>query len=74
MVWAERTPLIEIKAPQSYAAHRNSTTVFLAGSIEAGAAANWHEAVCEHLRSKDLVVLNPRRDDWDSSWKMKSAG
>lgn len=41
--------------------------VFLAGSIEMGAADNWQQRVALALDGQ-LIVLNPRRDDWDSSW------
>ncbi len=43
--------------------------VFLAGSIEKGAAPQWQERVESALADLDVVVVNPRRDDWDSSWK-----
>ncbi len=43
--------------------------VFLAGSIEMGAAENWQEKVERLLAKSDWIILNPRRDDWDSSWK-----
>lgn len=45
-------------------------TIFLAGSIEMGVAENWQEELTRKLSAADLdcVLLNPRRDDWDSSW------
>ena len=43
-------------------------TVFLAGSIEMGSAGDWQSDVSRSLQSDDLVVLNPRRDEWDSTW------
>jgi hypothetical protein len=42
--------------------------VFLAGSIEMGAAEDWQTRVAEALSDLDVVVLNPRRDAWDASW------
>ena len=33
-----------------------------------GAAENWQSQVCDRLRDTNWTVLNPRRDDWDSSW------
>lgn len=60
--------MIHIKAPHCYSVHLEKKSVFLAGSIEMGAAENWQEAVVEGLRSTDLVILNPRRDDWNVSW------
>jgi hypothetical protein len=42
--------------------------VFLAGSIEMGAAENWQERAKNLFDGCDAALLNPRRDDWDSSW------
>lgn len=44
-------------------------TVFLAGSIEMGAAEQWQERAVRLLKETGYTVLNPRRDDWDSSWE-----
>jgi Nucleoside 2-deoxyribosyltransferase like len=42
--------------------------VFLAGSIEEGRAEQWQQRVVEVLADLDnLVIFNPRRDDWDGS-------
>jgi len=57
---------MEIKAPNDYE-NTLRPHVFLAGSIEMGKAENWQKRVAEALT--DATVLNPRRDDWDSSWK-----
>lgn len=43
--------------------------VFLAGSIEMGAAPDWQKEVIEKLSDTNITFLNPRRTDWDSSWK-----
>lgn len=43
-------------------------SVFLAGSIEMGGAAPWHEAVAAQLNGYASMIYNPRRDDWDSTW------
>src|SRR5215831_19480116 len=57
--------MTEIKAPNNYAKR-----VFLAGSIESGAAEEWQKQVVIELASiKDILILNPRRDDWDTRWK-----
>ena len=58
-----------IKAPNSYP--KNSFKVFLGGSIDMGSAENWQDRVAADLSSydDDVIILNPRRDDWDSSWK-----
>ncbi|MDB5313116.1 MAG: hypothetical protein JWO38_7318 [Gemmataceae bacterium] len=43
-------------------------SVFLAGSIEMGEAEDWQTHVGHGLRDLDVVILNPRRDEWDASW------
>ena len=43
-------------------------TVFLGGSIEMGDAPMWQPTVAEWLLAAGWNVLNPRRDDWNSSW------
>ena len=48
--------------------NRANKSVFLAGSIEMVNAENWQEKVSTFFDSKGWDVLNPRRDDWDSSW------
>jgi hypothetical protein len=48
--------------------------IFLAGSIEMGAAEDWQKIIENTFRHKDdLVIFNPRRDDWDSSWVQKES-
>lgn len=49
-----------------------SATVFLAGSIEMGVAERWQDKVIELFRAETetgIVLLNPRRKDWDNSWE-----
>lgn len=46
-------------------------TVFLAGSIEMGVAENWQERAASLLEGTGWTILNPRRDDWDSSWEQR---
>lgn len=47
----------------------SSPSIFLAGSIEMGKAVDWQQKIYEILKNEDVVLLNPRRDDWDSSLK-----
>lgn len=58
-----------IKAPTKFTKPDGAISVFLGGSIEMGAAENWQERLTKELSGyEDLYILNPRRDDWDSSW------
>jgi Nucleoside 2-deoxyribosyltransferase like len=43
--------------------------VFLAGSIEMGIAPNWQAALIAALADHDLTILDPRREEWDPSWR-----
>jgi hypothetical protein len=43
-------------------------SVFLAGSIEMGAAPNWQAEIERNLADLDIDIFNPRRDDWDPTW------
>lgn len=43
--------------------------MFLAGSIEMGTAVNWQANLVAALGQRDLTILNPRREDWDSTWR-----
>ena len=46
--------------------------VFLAGSIEMGKAIDWQQAVCEHFADKEVTIFNPRRADWDATWRQSA--
>lgn len=59
--------MIEIKAPQVIP-KLNVPVIFFAGSIEMGKAINWQAQLAKDLEDADCICLNPRRDDWDSSW------
>jgi hypothetical protein len=64
-------------APELYFYSKNDIVIFLAGSIEQGKAENWQDKVMASLKkfsslvssNAKLVILNPRRKDWDSSWE-----
>jgi hypothetical protein len=63
--------MIEIKPPTTIDRSSGSKYyVFLGGSIEMGKAVEWQKVVAQELSEydNDLVLCNPRRDDWDSSW------
>ena len=70
---------MQVRTPQThpdllFEVPRPNRSIFLAGSIEMGKAEPWQDELISFLSSKsdvpeDLIVFNPRRDDWDSSWK-----
>lgn len=57
-----------IPAPRPFL-NRNRTSVFLAGSIDVGKEVNWQTSVSRKLSHLPVVILDPLRPDWDSSWK-----
>jgi len=62
--------MIEVKAPHKYNA-KKVFSIFLAGSIEGDKAANWQNKIIEALSNEEILILNPRRDNWDASWKQE---
>ena len=60
----------EIKAPNTIE-NIKGKTIFLAGSIEQDKASLWQDKVVEELRDVEGVILNPRRAEWDTSWKQE---
>jgi len=66
----------EVKAPNAYDP-TGKVVLFLAGSIEMGEAEDWQTKLVQASRKltasltdfENLIVLNPRRDDWDKTWK-----
>jgi hypothetical protein len=61
-------PTTEDQAPEA-----NTPTVFLAGSIEVGAAEDWQVELPKRFENERVTFFNPRRDEWDSSWKQEQS-
>jgi hypothetical protein len=61
------------KPPVPIELSSHARSVFLAGSIEMGRAENWQDTVTHALADLPVVILNPRRDQWDSSWEQSIA-
>lgn len=59
---------IEVQAPNPVTIDQDYINIFLAGSIEMGKAIEWQKEFINALSDKPIRFLNPRRDDWDSSW------
>ena len=57
------------KPPGAFDLPPGARVVFLAGSIEMGTATDWQSELAAALADRDVVVLNPRRDEWDASWR-----
>jgi nucleoside 2-deoxyribosyltransferase-like protein len=61
--------VIVIKPPSPIDLPADTASVFLAGSIEMGAAIDWQADITARFADLHGVILNPRRDDWDPTWK-----
>lgn len=61
-----------IEAPQAIPMEdmsKNKKMIFLGGSIEMGKAEDWQKVFAESFSDdENIVILNPRRRDWDASW------
>jgi hypothetical protein len=57
-----------IKPPAPIMIAPGIRSVFLAGSIEMGQAEAWQAEFEQAFANDDIVILNPRRDEWDASW------
>lgn len=55
------------RAPEKYPSDGRKK-IFLAGSIEMGVAIEWQKIFEEELKNEDVIILNPRRLNWDSKW------
>ncbi len=60
---------IEIEAPKK---RPDGFSIFLAGSIDMGSAKDWQSEVVDALKDYDVILTNPRRTDWDSSWEQSA--
>ena len=61
--------MVILKPPAPLAIPDRARVVFLAGSIEMGAAEDWQSTLTAALGDRELMALNPRRDEWDGSWR-----
>ena len=64
--------MIEVRAPEDYAAVTGKKAIFLAGSIEMGKADNWQERIVASLRHMDVLLLNPRRAHWNAAMEQSA--
>lgn len=64
--------MIHLRPPASLDLDRTQPSVFLAGSIEQGAAEDWQTMIVAALSDLEITLLNPRRETWDASWPQES--
>jgi hypothetical protein len=58
-------PTYEALTPEQ----KEAGSVFLAGTIEMGSGENWQPRAIKAFSGKVGAIFNPRREDWDSTWK-----
>tara|TARA_B100000700_G_C15063722_1_gene868088 strand:+ start:42296 stop:42760 length:465 start_codon:yes stop_codon:yes gene_type:complete len=59
---------MEIKAiSYDYKLSDYKKSIFLAGSIDNGKAENWQSDLVSELDSEEILLFNPRRDNWNSN-------
>jgi hypothetical protein len=60
----------ELKSPNQISPEQfNLNSIFSAGSIENGVVIDWQSELKELLKDTKGLILNPRRDSWDPTWK-----
>ncbi|EJL67496.1 nucleoside 2-deoxyribosyltransferase domain-containing protein [Chryseobacterium populi] len=55
-----------IKSPSPLPVKDKRLKVFLGGSIDMGKAEDWQARVASELSEKNIILFNPRRDDWET--------
>jgi len=59
--------------PVNFEDNMSKIFIFLGGSISDNKADPWQEKITKEIEKIDkdniITILNPRRDNWDSSWK-----
>src|SRR5262249_12400873 len=58
-----------LKPPLPLRVAQGTRSVFLAGSIEMGGASPWQAVIEAALADAPVTIWNPRRDDWDATWR-----
>ena len=61
-----------ITSPDALPANDTRPKVFLAGSIEMGKAGDWQQQVQQALAAEGVLMLNPRRADWNPAWRAEA--
>jgi hypothetical protein len=62
-----------IKPNSKFQKQEHNCSVFLAGSIEMGAAEDWQKKIENNYININVTLYNPRRDDWDAGWTQEQS-
>ena len=55
--------------PPNATPESDNPKVFLGGTIDMGNSDDWQTSVIDQCKDYDVDFYNPRRADWDSTWK-----
>lgn len=58
-----------VTSPEALPTRHDRPRLFLGGSIDMGNARDWQAEMIAALRDTNLVILNPRRADWNPAWQ-----
>lgn len=47
----------------------NNPSIFLAGTTSKTGEPDWRETLTQALAEYAITIFNPKRDDWDSTWR-----
>lgn len=61
-----------ITSPQPLQQDDPRPRIFLAGSINMGQTRDWQAEFAAALSGLDVIILNPRREDWDTGWRTEA--
>ena len=62
-----------VTSPQPLPAAHDVPRVFPGGSIDMGSATDWQADLIKALSNENVVILNPRRPDWNPAWKPEAS-
>lgn len=60
---------VVLTSPARLPLQHDRARIFLGGSIDMGAAPDWQKELIAKLHSENVLILNPRRPDWNPEWK-----
>lgn len=66
-------PSLVVTSPEPLPAAQDRPRVFLGGSIDMGNAPDWQKGLIDALSSTNVVILNPRRPDWNPKWRPEAS-
>ena len=69
LVFAQDYKATIIKSPNVIPTEDSRLKLFLGGSIDMGKSENWQARIEKQLSNYSVIVLNPRRDDWNKEWQ-----